>query len=102
MDETENKFAYRCLPLVIANQFGWEILSTHHFRVVWDGSSHREGIQVENLAGDGQLHCHSHFGAGVLTFHIPFLFRTPEGWNLMVRGPTNRPKDGIVALDAIV
>jgi len=38
----------------------------------------------------------------VLTFQIPFLFKTPDGWNLMVRGPTNSPKDGITALDGII
>ncbi len=103
MDETIfSKFAYRCLPLVIANQYGWENLSTHHIRVSWDGTSRREGLVVENLSGDGRLHAASHFGLGVLTFQIPFLFKTPGGWNLMVRGPMNRPKDGIVALEGVV
>jgi Family of unknown function (DUF6065) len=102
MEEADRKAPYRCLPLVVANQYGWEILSTHHFRASWDGTSGPDGLVVENLSGDGDLHATSHFGAGVLTFQIPFLFRTPEGWNLMVRGPTNNPKDGIAPLDGIV
>src|SRR6266571_7866733 len=102
MEDADKKFPYRCLPLVIANQYGWEILSTHHVRASWDGTSKPEGLYVENLYGDGRLHCRSHFGEGVLTFQIPFLFKTPDGWNLMVRGPTNSPKDGIVALDGII
>ncbi|HEX4638354.1 MAG TPA: DUF6065 family protein [Chthoniobacterales bacterium] len=103
MDETAfGKFAYRCLPLVIANQYGWEILSTHHIRASWNGSSGREGVVIENLSGDGPLQTHAHFGLGVITFQIPFLFQTPPGWNLMVRGPMNRPKDGIVGLDGVV
>ena len=102
MEDADQKFPYRCLPLVIANQYGWEILSTHHVRASWDGTSRPEGLYVESLYGDGRLHCHSHFGEGVLTFQIPFLFKTPAGWNLMVRGPTNSPKDGIVALDGII
>jgi len=102
MEDAEEKAPYRCLPLVVANQYGWEILSTHHVRASWDGTSAYEGLYVENLGGDGPLHCCSHFGEGVLTFQIPFLFKTPEGWNLMVRGPTNSPKDGIVALDGII
>src|SRR5437762_11070709 len=96
------KFPYRCLPLVVANQYGWEILSTHHVRASWDGTSKAKGLCVENLCGDGPLHCYSHFGEGVLTFQIPFLFKTPDGWNLMVRSPTNSPKDGIAALDGII
>jgi hypothetical protein len=102
MDDADKRSPYRCLPLVVANQYGWEILSTHHIRAVWDGSSRADGLLVENLSGDGFLHASSHFGAGILTFQIPFLFQTPVGWNLMVRGPTNSPKDGIVPLDGIV
>ena len=102
MEDADKKFPYRCLPLVVANQYGWEILSTHHVRAIWDGTSNPDGLQVENLYGDGELHASSHFGEGVLTFQIPFLFKTPKGWNLMVRGPTNSPKDGIVPLDGIV
>ncbi|MEY2509531.1 MAG: hypothetical protein QOE26_294 [Verrucomicrobiota bacterium] len=102
MEDADRKFPYRCLPLVVANQYGWEILSTHHLRAIWDGTSNAEGLYIENLSGDGTLHATSHFGEGVLTFQIPFLFQTPEGWNLMVRGPTNSPKDGIAPLDGIV
>lgn len=102
MDNAYRKFPYRCLPLVVANQYGWEILSTHHVRASWDGTSKAKGLCVEDLHGDGPLHCHSHFGEGVLTFQIPFLFKTPNGWNLMVRGPTNSSKDGIAALDGII
>ena len=101
-EHADERAPYRCLPLVMANQYGWEILSTHHVRASWDGTSKPDGVHVENLYGDGPLHCHSHFGEGVLTFKIPFLFKTPDGWNLMVRGPTNSPKDGIVALDGII
>ena len=102
MEDARRKFPYRCLPLVVGNQYGWEILSTHHLRAIWDGTSGPEGLVVENLSGDGDLHASSHFGEGVLTFQIPFLFQTPEGWNLMVRGPSNNPKDGIAPLDGIV
>src|SRR5262249_491141 len=93
MDDADQKAPYRCLPLVMANQYGWEILSTHHFRARWNGTSKPDGIYIENLCGDGVLHCQSHFGEGVLTFQLPFIFKTPEGWKLMVRGPMNNPKD---------
>jgi hypothetical protein len=102
MDDTPQKYAYRCLPMVIANQFGWDLLSTHKVRASWDGGTALESLKVEVLYGDGAPLCSSHFGSGVLTFSLPFLFKTPPGWNLMVRGPTNAPKDGIVGLDGIV
>ncbi|HEX8076306.1 MAG TPA: DUF6065 family protein, partial [Chthoniobacterales bacterium] len=43
MDDADKKSPYRCLPLVVANQYGWEILSTHHFRATWDGTSRPDG-----------------------------------------------------------
>jgi hypothetical protein len=101
MDRAKKRFPYRCLPLVMANQYGWEILCTNHFRARWHGTPKRASVDITNLGHDS-LSCHSYFGEGVLTFEIPFLFQTPNGWNLMVRGPTNNPKDGIAALDGIV
>jgi Family of unknown function (DUF6065) len=44
----------------------------------------------------------SHFGEGILTWSLPFLFRTPPGYNLHVRGPANWPKDGVYPLEGIV
>jgi hypothetical protein len=44
----------------------------------------------------------SHFGYGILTWHIPYLFRTPPGYNLLVRGPSNWPKDGVTPLEGVV
>src|SRR3712207_8402233 len=35
------------------------------------------------------LPARSHFGSGILTWNLPFLFRTPPGYNLHVRGPAN-------------
>src|SRR5262249_1121785 len=31
-----------------------------------------------------------------------YLFRTSPGYNLLVRGPANHPKDGISALDGVI
>src|SRR5437763_14787948 len=57
MDNAYQKFPYRCLPLAVANQYGWEIMSTHHVRARWDGTSRPKGLCVEKLYGNGPLHC---------------------------------------------
>jgi hypothetical protein len=44
----------------------------------------------------------SHFGHGILTFNLTFLFRTEPGWDLLVRGPANMVKDGICPLEGLV
>src|SRR6516164_748572 len=37
MDATPSRFAYRCLPLTIANQTGWWIKNPVGFTAVWRG-----------------------------------------------------------------
>lgn len=101
MDATPDRFAYRCLPLNIANSHGWEILCPAGFTASWDGSAAREGISISSGAPAHDLPV-SHFGSGVLTFHVSGLFRTARGTNLWVGGPPNLPKDGIQALSAVV
>ena len=44
MDDTPESFAYRCLPLNIANAHGWEVLSPCGFEAVWDGGTGVEAV----------------------------------------------------------
>jgi hypothetical protein len=102
MRQTEERFADRCLPLRIANQMGWFVLNDVDVTAVWNGSDSKAGIRIIKPPGTDATHISSHFGYGVLTWTIPYLFRTPPGYNLYVRGPTNAPKDGACALDGVV
>lgn len=102
MDATPRRFAYRCLPMVLANQAGWLILNNHKIAVEWDGGGGTNCLQIEQLGGEGACQATSIFGDGILTFMVPYVFRTPAGINLHVRGPVNLPKDGIAALEGIV
>lgn len=102
MTRTAASSANRCLPLRIANQFGWFILGGETVEAVWSGRHELGALQIRFLDGRKSENPTSHFGHGILTWHIPFLFRTPPGYNLVVRGPTNWPKDGAVALDGVV
>ncbi len=95
-------YPMRCLPLVIANQAGWMVLSDHTLDATWDGTALPEGLQIEYLEGPEPYPAVSQFGWGILTFTIPLLFRTPPGCELAVRGPTNWPKDGAVPLDGVI
>lgn len=100
MDETDQRFAYRCLPLSIANAMGWEMLLPSRVVARWNGGSRLEDIEVET-GGPGRL-ASSHFGHGVLTFHVGYLFRTDPGIGLWARGVPNLPKDGIAPLEGII
>ncbi|MEO1246776.1 MAG: DUF6065 family protein [Pseudomonadota bacterium] len=101
MDELPERFAYRCLPLAIANQMGWEILNPVGFTARWNGREGLDAIRIRFDDAPSDL-IGSHFGHGVLTFSLGYLFRTSKAHNLWVKGPANRPKDGIAALEGVI
>ena len=102
MDATHLRYAYRCLPLVLANQAGWIIRSPVSVTARWNGGNQLKDLRIWFPKGVQERRILSHFGAGILTFSIPFLFRTPPGINLWVKGPANAIKDGVQPLEGIV
>jgi hypothetical protein len=104
MDRTNDRFAYRCLPLLIANQHGWFILNVHKIRCIWDGGPSEYALKVTCEEGPKEVPCPaiSHFGHGVLTWNLNYLFRTSPGYNLWARGPSNMFKPGIAPLEGII
>ncbi len=101
MNHSQNGFANRCLPMRIANQAGWLLLNDRSLRAKWFGGVAPNSVVIEQ-DGDPPYVAISHFGGGVLTFMLPFLFRTPPGMSLLFRGPANAPKDSIGPLEGLV
>jgi hypothetical protein len=103
MDASPERFAYRCLPLTIANSHGWIVRTPMGFWARWTGGGGREDVEIRPdpgpLAVEGPV---SIFGQGVLSFHVPGIFRTPPGTNIFLTGPTNDPIDGISPLSGII
>lgn len=95
MDRTPDRYAYRCLPLTMANTYGWWVVTDQEVTAEWMGGQAKETLTVSA----GAL---SYFGSGIVTFSIPYLIRTEPGWNLWVRGPANWLVRGAQALDGIV
>ena len=103
MDDTPESFAYRCLPLNIANAHGWEILCPCGFEAEWNGGAAVNDVVVRVDAGTSPNNAPvALFGQGTVTFHVEGLFRTPPGYNLWIGGPPNSAKDGIAPLNGIV
>jgi hypothetical protein len=102
MDDTPDAFAYRCLPLAIANAHGWELLSPCGFEAEWTGGARAEDVIVRLDPGAPVGQVVPLFGQGVVTFHVDGLFRTPPGYNLWVGGPPNSAKDGIAPLGGVI
>lgn len=92
MDETRDDYAYRCLPLNIANQNGWAIYPKSQISFIWNGLNGREAIQL--LEGS-ELVAASWFGYGIITFGMPFLIRLEKGYSLYITGAPNHHIKGV-------
>jgi hypothetical protein len=104
MDATNERFAYRCTPLSIANASGWELILPFSFEATWFGGAERSDIVIRSKDDDSRCKrlVTSHFGHGVLTFHVGWLFRTPPGWAIWARGSPNESKRDITALEGLI
>jgi hypothetical protein len=104
MDATDQRYAYRCLPLSIANASGWEVLAPVGFEATWSGSDAHDAITIRSREDQARARrlAVSHFGHGILTLHTGYLFRTSPGWALWVRGSPNAAKRNLAPLDGIV
>jgi hypothetical protein len=98
MDDT-NGWAYNCLPLKIANQYGWVAHSPWDFSVSWNGGADKKDLVVTS---DLPIKAKSHFAHGTMTLDTDFLIKTNIGTSLYVRGITNYQKDIIYPMDAII
>ena len=77
MAATNQQFAKRCLPLLMANQAGWHLLNDQEVTVEWDGGSDLASLDVR-FPGEAPRRqiAVSHFGHGIVTWHVPYLFRS--------------------------
>ncbi|MGN6506701.1 MAG: DUF6065 family protein [Tepidisphaeraceae bacterium] len=92
MDDTTNGFAYRCLPLTIANQLGWHVTCPVGFTAFWRGGLGPGSVdfKFDHHPEHWKNWINDQFGQGIITWNTPFLIRTkPAGSRLLVLGPAN-------------
>lgn len=103
MDQTRGKDAYKCLPLNIANQYGWAVVSPADFSVSWFGGNDEASVEVfsqdKNFVDQMVI---SHFGEGTFTIQLDFIIKTPENYSTYIRGIPNKLYNVLKPLDAIV
>jgi hypothetical protein len=98
---------YRCLPLTVANQYGFFIKATFDFEVHWNGGNETEDMQFsfdeesakKNIENPLVL---SHFGNGIVTIGLPFILRTPPGVNLMIISPPNVLMHNMTVMSGVI
>jgi hypothetical protein len=107
MDQFPDRHAYRCLPLSIANSHGWEALCPVPIEIAWNGGPTVDDLIIRALkplpGGRPIEHfCRSNFSHGILTFHLDYIFRTDDGWDLLATGSFNHPKENAYPLTGIM
>ncbi len=101
MDDTVDKYAYRCLPLQIANTLGWDVYAPCDFVVNWNGSAHVKDLHI-NFEREVHPFCVSNFGHGIFTMHTGYIFKTEPGWDMLCTGPINQPVEFASAMTGVV
>lgn len=104
MDEFPDRVPYRCLPLAMANQAGWLVKCPVTFSAKWNGKMGTDATKIEFEEEPERFGrtIRSHFGGGIITFTLPWLFRTSPGYGIWVHGAPNWPMDNLQALEGVV
>lgn len=103
MDQTVDGYSYRCLPMTYASRHGWCVRLVDDVEVVWDGSTHANGVSI--ICGreqNGWRFTDNGTGNGVVTFHLNAIPRTPPDWNLWIIGAPNLVIPGASPLSGVV
>lgn len=96
--------ASRCLPLVVAGQLGWTLLSPVAFTAVWDGRRDPKGVRLnKRRPRDSRgLYIDSRFGDAIVTIGTGLFVRTSPDVDLLVKAVPNVPKDGVGLLEGLI
>jgi len=101
MDAVPAGYIYRCIPLLAANTMGWDLLNPADTSLIWDGGNRIENVKID-CESRGRFTANSHFGSGIATWYVPFLFKTSPDLGLYICGPANHDQSYVQPLDAFV
>lgn len=101
MDNVPMQYVYRCIPLLAANSMGWELLNPIESEIVWHGRAEAESLEIRCERRNKFSAC-SHFGSGMVTWYVPFLFKSSPDLGLFVTGPSNHDHNHAVPLEAFI
>ncbi len=100
--------AYRCRPLPTANEYGFILKTEFDFTAEWNGKESSEDLKfffnepLEDVNSKYFTNVSSHFGSGIITISIPYVFRTPPGIDLLITAPPNYLLPGLRPMSAII
>jgi hypothetical protein len=95
---------YKCLPLTIANTYGFSVKADFDFSATWSGTQDRESTVITGITENKYLYpkVDSRFGSGIVTLSYPFQLRTPTGVNLMTINPPNIVIPNVTVMSGVI
>lgn len=98
-----NPHFYYCLPLTVANQYGFIVRAQRDFSIYWDGGSSNASTRVMDTPVDRPIQKYSsHFGEGTVTIQNYWHYRTAPGVNLMTINPPNFVQHGLTHMTGVI
>lgn len=98
--------AYLCLPLTIANQYGFVVKAALDFEIFWPGGDMPVQINTYNkqeINTRGHLQAlYNNFQYGIMSVVTAFVLRTPPGINLITMQPPNHFIPGVHVMSGVV
>lgn len=96
---TNNPHSYRCTPLAIANEYGWDVITPYDIIVNWNGGKEKEDLIVEKPINS---YVNSHFGSGTITINPGIDIKTELGIYTMIIPVPNEFNNHFSTLSAII
>lgn len=88
MDKTDNKHAYQCMPVSLANTLGWAISFPEDISFIWDGISDTSDTHVKIIKG--HKYCSTARANGTISFNTYLTVKTDENITTLIMPVPNQ------------
>jgi len=100
MDNTQNKHAYNCFPVSLANTLGWGISFPEDISFIWDGVSDSYPGHVKFLSGE--KYCDASRGSGTISLKCNIILETEPNTTILTMPVPNQFIEGVQAFTTLV
>jgi hypothetical protein len=88
MDQTDNKHAYQCMPVSLANTLGWAISFPEDISFIWDGICDTSDTHIKIIKG--HKYCSTARANATVSFNTYLTFKTSENITTLVMPVPNQ------------
>ena len=100
MNLTDDRHAYRCFPVALANSIGYSISFLEDIEFVWDGVSDSSDTHIKIIKGHD--FCSPARGNATVSFNCNIFFKTEENVSMLSIVPPNYFIDGATPFTSIL